>query len=94
MYFHFTLTNHLSEYPLFEDDDADVLDVLFFLPLFAFAMGISFNAAFTLSLAEPSTENNAAPPEITALIHSSDWIAVTVVIQVLVIQCCFAHAQH
>ena len=129
MYFHFTLTNHLSEYPLFEDDEEDVLDVLFFLLLFAFAMdisyipptaapnivfpfdsntgiggakanpvtavfSISFNAAFTLSLAEPSTENNAAPPEITALIHSSDWIAVTVVIQVLVIQCCFAHAQH
>ena len=94
MYFHSTLTNHLPKYPLFEEDNEDVLDVLFFLLLFAFAMGISFNAAFTLSLAEPSTENNAAPPEITALIHSSDRIAVTVVIQVLVIQCRFAHAQH
>ena len=30
---------------------------------------ISFNAAFTLSLAEPSTENNAAPPE-TAMFPS------------------------
>ena len=37
---------------------------------------------------------NRSCPEITAFIHSSDRIAVTVVIQVLVIQCCFAHAQH
>ena len=32
----------LSEYPLFEDDDTNILDVLFFLLLFAFAMDISY----------------------------------------------------
>ena len=87
MYFHSTLTNHLSEYPLFEDDDTDVLDVLFFLPLFAFAMDMSYI---------PPTD----APKIVFPLDSNTGTGgakanpVTVVIQVLVIQCCFAHAQH